>query len=154
EQYKARVQAGTLETQRLLIPEPIDLTAEQAARLLEQRAALAELGLGVEEFGGGTVLLTTYPVLLGKRAPRAVLQAVVDHLCTQAGLRARGVCSNALLGLRACHRAARAGESLTPDERAPLVARRDLGEAPHGPPGRPTGLLFPRHDLERQFRRA
>src|SRR5205814_4521806 len=51
EQLKRRIRAGTLETQRLLIPEPVELTAEQAARTLEQRAALAELGLGVEDFG-------------------------------------------------------------------------------------------------------
>src|SRR5581483_6047362 len=53
EQLKRRVRSGPLETQRLLIPEPVDLSAEQAARVLEQRAALAELGLGVEDFGGG-----------------------------------------------------------------------------------------------------
>ena len=80
EQLKRRLQSGSLETQRLLIPEPVELTAEQAARTLEQRDALAELGLGVEDFGGGTVLLTSYPALLGRRSPQAILRAVVDHL--------------------------------------------------------------------------
>ena len=61
EQLKHRLQSGSLETQRLLIPEPVELTAEQAARTLEHREALAELGLGVEDFGGGTVLLTSLP---------------------------------------------------------------------------------------------
>src|SRR6185437_5019286 len=56
EQIKRRIRSGPLETQPLLIPEPVELTAEQAARTLEQREALAELGLGVEDFGGGTVL--------------------------------------------------------------------------------------------------
>jgi len=50
EQLQARIRAGCLEVQRLLIPEPVDLTAEQAARTLEHRDALAELGLGVEDF--------------------------------------------------------------------------------------------------------
>jgi DNA mismatch repair protein MutL len=154
EQYKARALAGNLQTQPLLIPEPIDLTAEQAARLLESRAALAELGLGVEDFGGGTVLLTTYPTLLGKRAPRELLRAVVDHLCAQDRLPAREVLFNDLLSLMACHSAVRAGERLNSDEMAALVAQRDLGEAHHCPHGRPTALLFTRHDLERQFRRA
>src|SRR5262249_42442362 len=58
EQLKRRISAGPLETQRLLIPEPVELPSEQAAIVLEHRDALAELGLNVEEFGGGTLLLT------------------------------------------------------------------------------------------------
>ena len=52
EQLKTRLRSGPLETQRLLIPEPVELAAEQAARTLEHRESLAELGLGVEDFGG------------------------------------------------------------------------------------------------------
>ena len=59
DQLRRRLQRARLETQRLLIPEPVDLTAEQAARPLEHREALAELGLGVEDFGGGTLLVTS-----------------------------------------------------------------------------------------------
>ena len=80
EQLQARVRAGTLESQRLLTPEPVSLPAAQAAAILAHREALAALGLVVEDFGGGTVLLAGYPALVGQRPPRAVLQAVVDHL--------------------------------------------------------------------------
>src|SRR6202043_1290326 len=80
DQLKRRIQSGPLDTQRLLIPEPVDLSAEQAARTLEARDALAELGLGVEDFGGDTVLVTSYPALLSRRSPSAILLAVVDHL--------------------------------------------------------------------------
>src|SRR5262249_34330990 len=83
EQFRARIRAGQLQTQMLLIPEPIDLTLEAAGRVLEVREALGDLGLGVEDFGGGTVLLTRYPILLGKRSPRLVFQAVVDHLLSK-----------------------------------------------------------------------
>src|SRR5262249_46029081 len=61
EQLKERIRTGLLETQRLLVPEPVDLPPDQAARTLEHKDALAELGLGVEDFGGGTVLVSTYP---------------------------------------------------------------------------------------------
>src|SRR5207237_7222805 len=54
EQIKERVAGGCLESQQLLIPEPVDLPAEQAALVLEQRDALAELAVGAEDFGGGT----------------------------------------------------------------------------------------------------
>jgi DNA mismatch repair protein MutL len=154
EQLKQRVRSGPLESQRLLIPEPVDLTAEQAARTLEQREALLELGLGVEDFGGGTVLLTGFPAILGQRAPQSILRAVVDHLVTQEHLPTREVLLNNLLSLMACHAAVRAGDHLTPEQIAALVSQRDLADDTHHcPHGRPTALLFSRHDLERQFRR-
>src|SRR5207253_8207504 len=53
EQFKARLREGPLEMQRLLMPEPVELSADQASRLLDQRGALAELGLEVDDFGGG-----------------------------------------------------------------------------------------------------
>ncbi len=55
----------------------------------------------------------------------------------------------------ACHAAVRSGDSLSPDEIAALAAQRHLaGDAHHCPHGRPTALLFTRHDLDRQFRRV
>jgi DNA mismatch repair protein MutL len=155
EQLKRRLRSGTLETQRLLIPEPVDLSAEQAARTLEHREALAELGLGVEEFGGGTLLLTSYPALLGRRAPQAILRAVVDHLTSREQVPSREVLFNDLLSLMACHAAVRAGDRLTPEQMSALIAQRGLADdAHHCPHGRPTALLFSRHDLDRQFRRV
>ena len=154
DQLKRRLQAGRLETQRLLIPETVELTAEQAARTLEHKEALAELGLGVEDFGGGTVLLTSVPTLLSRRSPQAVLRAVVDDLTSKDRPPTREILLNDLLSLMACHAAVRAGDRLTPEQIAALVEQRALADdAHHCPHGRPTALLFSRHDLDRQFRR-
>jgi DNA mismatch repair protein MutL len=155
EQIKRRIQSGPLETQPLLIPEPVELTAEQAARTLEYRDALAELGLGIEDFGGGTILLTSYPALLGRRSPQTILRAVVDHLISRERAPSREVLFNDLMSLMACHAAVRAGDRLTPEQMAALVEQRQLADDTHHcPHGRPTALLFSRHDLERQFRRV
>lgn len=155
EQFKQRFREGTLESQRLLIPEPVDLSAEQAAKTLEQRAALAELGLGVEDFGGGTVLMTSYPTLLGKRPPREILKTVVDYLMAHERPPTREHFLNDLLSLMACHAAVRAGDRLSEEEIGLLAAQRELAhDTHHCPHGRPTALLFSRHDLERQFRRV
>jgi DNA mismatch repair protein MutL len=155
EQFKRRIRTGTLETQQLLIPETVELTAEQAARALEAREDLAALGLGIEDFGNGTLLLTGYPALLGNRSPQATLKAVVDHLCGKDRPPTREHLFNDLLSLMACHSAVRAGDPLTPDEIAALVAQRQLADDTHHcPHGRPTALLFSRQDLDRQFRRV
>jgi DNA mismatch repair protein MutL len=155
EQFRNRIASGTLQSQALLIPEPIDLPGESAGRLLEQRGALADLGMGIEDFGGGTVLLTRYPLLLGKRSPREALLAVVEHLTNQDQVPAREVLFDHLLSLMACHSAVRAGDRLGPEMVSELLAQRHLADDHHHcPHGRPTALLFTKHDLERQFRRA
>jgi DNA mismatch repair protein MutL len=155
EQFKTRLSEGRLETQALLIPEPVELTPDQAARALEAREELRELGLGIEEFGGGTLLLTSYPALLARRDPQVVLRAVVDHLMTNDRTPAREVLFNGVLSLMACHAAVRSGDRLTPEEMSALVERRSLADDTHHcPHGRPTALLFSKHDLERQFRRV
>lgn len=154
EQLKRRIREGLLEMQRLLIPEPVELSQEQAALTLEHRSALAELGLEVEDFGNGTVLLHSYPAILGNRSPADILKAVVDHLCSQDRLPTREVLLNDLLSLMACHSAVRAGDPLTPEQISALIAQRQLADDTHHcPHGRPTALLFSRHDLDRQFGR-
>jgi DNA mismatch repair protein MutL len=155
EHLKARIRSGTLESQQLLIPEPVELTAEQAARTLEQRAALAELGLGVDDFGGDTVLVTSYPAILARRPPATILKNIVDFLMSRERLPSRDVLLNDLLSLMACHAAVRAGDPLNQEEIAALVAQRALADDTHHcPHGRPTALLFSRQDLDRQFRRT
>jgi DNA mismatch repair protein MutL len=155
EQLKQRIRMGSLEIQRLLIPEPVDLTAEQAARTLAHREALDELGLRVEDFGGGTLLLTGYPAILGNRSPQSILRAVVDHLVAKDRAPDREQLLNDLLSLMACHAAVKAGDPLTPEEIGALVAQRELAtDAHHCRHGRPTALLFSRQELERQFHRV
>jgi DNA mismatch repair protein MutL len=155
EQLKERLAAGALEAQRLLIPEPVALPPAQAALVLEHREALGELALEVSDFGRGTVLLASYPAVLGKRRPREILQAVVEYLSGQERAPTREGMLNDLLSLMACHAAVRAGDRLTPEEIAALAAQRDLArDAHHCPHGRPTSLLFSRADLDRQFRRT
>jgi DNA mismatch repair protein MutL len=155
EQLRRRVQAGQLERQRLLIPEPVDLPAEQAARVLAERDALAELGIEVEDFGGGTVLVCSYPAVLSRVAPATVFRGVVDRLVAKDRPPSRDVLLNDLLASMACRAAVKAGDRLTPEEIAALLAQRDLADNTHHcPHGRPTSLLFSRQELDRQFRRV
>jgi DNA mismatch repair protein MutL len=155
EQFKRRLRSGTLEVQQLLLPETVELSAEQAARTIEHQEALAQLGLGVQDFGGGTILLTSYPALLGNRQPQAMLRAVVDHLNSKDRPPTREQLFNDVLSLMACHAAVRSGDPLTPEEIEDLLQQRQVGDDTHHcPHGRPTSLLFTRHDLERQFRRV
>jgi DNA mismatch repair protein MutL len=154
EQFKTKFRQGSLETQSLLIPEAIDLTPDQAALTLEHKDALADLGLIVEDFGNGTLLLHSYPAVFNHRSPERILRAVVDYLVSKDRAPTREHLLNDILSLMACHSAVRAGDSLNADQIANLVAQRQLaGDHHHCPHGRPTALLFTKQDLDRQFGR-
>jgi DNA mismatch repair protein MutL len=155
EQLRRRVREGKLEVQRLLIPEPIELPAEQAALVLEAADALRELGLEISDFGGNTVLLSSYPTLLGRKPPHEIFQGVIDYLLTQERPPTRDALLHHLTATMACKAAVKAGDPLTPEEIAYLLRLRELAEdSHHCPHGRPTSLLFSRSELDKQFRRT
>lgn len=155
EQLRRRVREGKLEVQRLLIPEPIDLPAEQAALVLEVADALRELGLEVSDFGGNTILLSSYPTLLGRKSPHEIFQGVVDYLLNKERPPTRDAMLHLLMATMACKAAVKAGDRLTPEEIAHLLHLRQLAEdSHHCPHGRPTSLLFSRQELDKQFRRT
>lgn len=154
EQLRRRIRDGKLEVQRLLIPEPVELPAEHAALVLEFAPALADLGLEVSDFGGGTILLSSYPTLLSRRPPHEIFASVVDHLVTQDRAPTKEALLDHLLATMACKAAVKAGDRLNPEEIAYLLHLRAFAEdSHHCPHGRPTSLLFSRQELDRQFRR-
>lgn len=155
EQLRRRMRAGQLEVQRLLIPEPIDLPAEQAALVLEAAEALAELGLEVSDFGGNTILLSSYPTLLGRKAPHVILRGVIDHIVTQERAPTKEALLHLLMATMACKAAVKAGDKLSGEEITYLLHLREMAEdSHHCPHGRPTSLLFSRAELDKQFRRT
>jgi len=155
EQLQHRMQSGTLEKQRLLIPEPVDLPPEQAARALESRDELAELGLELEDFGAGTILVQSVPTLLSSIAAATLLREAVDFLVSQERTPPRDVLLNGLLSTMACKSAVKAGDRLSPEQISALLDQRHLvRDSHHCPHGRPTQLLFSRQDLDRQFKRT
>jgi DNA mismatch repair protein MutL len=154
EQLRQRVRDGKLEVQRLLIPEPIELSMEQAALVLEARQPLAELGLDVEDFGGGTVAVSSYPALLGRVPVAQIFQSVVDVLTTKDRPPTRDQLFDHLLATMACKAAVKAGDRLSAEEIDYLMRLRPTAEdSHHCPHGRPTSLIFSRHELDKQFKR-
>lgn len=153
EQFRRRVLEGAVESQKLLVPEPVELSAKEAAALVEHRPLLTQLGLGIEEFGGGTVLVTAYPPMLA-RADRAQLVRDVAEKLESPGKVSRRDLLDELLHMMACKGAIKAGQRLTPEEMASLLAQRHLvDDAHHCPHGRPTALVLSRMELDRQFGR-
>jgi DNA mismatch repair protein MutL len=154
EELRQRVAAGKVESQGLLVPEPVHLTADEAAAVLERRDLLGELGMEIEEFGGDTVLVRSTPVMLKHMSPERLVRDLAEHLQTQPIPPTRDGLVAELLHMVACKAAVKAGDKLTPEEIAALLERRHLvADSHHCPHGRPTALVFTRAELEKQFGR-
>ncbi len=154
EQLREKVLSGAIETQRLLVPEPVHMTAAECAAALEAREALAALGIAVEPFGGDTVLVSNYPAILANFSPTEVLQQVTEHLLHGGRTPELRDLVDELLHMVACKAAIKAGDRLSHDEIAALLSQRHLcQDAHHCPHGRPTALIFTREELDRRFMR-
>lgn len=154
EQLRLRIDAGSVETQSLLVPEPVDLSAAEAAIVLENRELFAQLGMRVEPFGGDTVLIAGFPAMLANMNPVEILHALLERLVSGGGQPDRRDLLDDLLHTVACKAAIKAGDRLLPDEIAALLEQRHLvDDAHHCPHGRPTSLVFTREELDRQFKR-
>ncbi|MDB5351600.1 MAG: mismatch repair protein MutL [Planctomycetota bacterium] len=154
EELKARVMSGGVESQRLLVPETVDLSAADGVELLQRKDVLAQLGLGIEPFGGDTVLVTSVPAMLHHVPADRLVKDLADHFrSSPIAPTADGLLED-VLNMVACKAAVKANQKLSADEIEALLARRHLAaNTHHCPHGRPTALTFTKAELERQFGR-
>jgi DNA mismatch repair protein MutL len=155
EQLCERISAGEIESQRLLVPEPVDLSPVETVAALENRQLLAQLGMQIEPFGGETVLIAGYPAMLANINPVEVMHALLEQILAGAKQPDRRDLLDELLHTIACKAAIKAGDRLAPEEIDALLEQRHLiDDAHHCPHGRPTALVFTRQELDRQFKRV
>jgi DNA mismatch repair protein MutL len=154
EQLREKVLGGALESQKLLVPEPVDLTATESAAALDHSELLAQLGVEVQPFGGETVLVSSYPAMLANLSPAEVLRELVEKLLVGGREPDARDLLDELLHMIACKAAVKFGDRLSDGEIDSLLAQRHLAQDQHHcPHGRPTSLVFTRDDLDRQFKR-
>jgi len=154
EQIRDKVLDGELESQNLLVPEPVDLSATEAAAVLDHSDLLAKLGVRVEPFGGETVLVSSYPAMSANMNPADVVRGLAEQLIADAGVPEPRDLLDELLHMISCKAAIKAGDRLTLEEVESLIEQRHLvQDSHHCPHGRPTTLVFTREELDRQFKR-
>lgn len=154
EHLRIRVLEGNIERQQLLIPETIECSPVEAAVLCEHEELLKEIGFGIQEFGGTTVLLDSYPVLIPKGNFIRILRDFAEQLEKSDGKTSRRDLLDHMLHTMACRAAIKAGQRLTQEEMQELLRQRHLVEdSHHCPHGRPTAMTLTRNMLDRQFGR-
>ncbi len=153
EQVMAQLADGGAASQRLLLPETLELTDEELEALDRSREAIEAVGFQVEPFGGRSVVLHAVP------APHPRFDAVECFREMVADL-ARGRFGGWANRLErfgatfACRAAVKAGMPLTESEMRALLFRLfETRLPPHDVHGRSTIVQLPREELERRFGR-
>jgi len=140
--------------QLLLIPEVVELDPGAAERLVERAGELAELGLVLEAFGGGAVVVREVPALLGETQVQGLIKDLADELADHQQGFALKERLEEICGTLACHGSVRAGRALSLAEMNALL--RQMEATPHSGQcnhGRPTYVELKLADVERLFGR-
>jgi DNA mismatch repair protein MutL len=142
-------------SQRLLLPETVELSSRDAFFLRDQLGVLTRLGVGLSEFGERTFLLDALPPFVKAASPRQFVLELVDEL------KAAGQEVNSLrlgehtVAKTVCRHAIKANDPLAEPELENLV--RDLRHCamPYTcPHGRPTLIEMNFRELEKKFGRT
>jgi DNA mismatch repair protein MutL len=154
ERMKSALLDGGVKRQALLIPELVELDEPSANRLLGRAAELAELGLLVEGFGPGCVLVREVPALLGQSDVKGLVADLAEELAELGDALSLKERLEAVCGTMACHGSVRAGRALGIEEMNALL--RQMEATPHSGQcnhGRPTYVELKLADIERLFGR-
>jgi DNA mismatch repair protein MutL len=154
EALSAQLVEGGVRAQPLLLPAVVDLGEREAQRLLDHAEALARLGLEIEGFGAGAVLVRALPALLGNPEPGPLLKDLAEELAELGEAASLQKRLDAAVARLACHGSVRAGRRLTAAEMDALLrAMEATPRAATCSHGRPTVLRLDAAALERMFGR-
>jgi DNA mismatch repair protein MutL len=154
ERMKAEMADGAVARQALLLPEVVELDPADAERLGARADELSALGLLLEPFGPGAVLVREVPALLGDTDVGGLVRDIADDLAENGQALALKERLEEVCGTMACHGSVRAGRRLSAPEMNALL--RQMEATPHSGQcnhGRPTYVELKLADIERLFGR-
>jgi DNA mismatch repair protein MutL len=154
ERLKRQMAETGITAQALLIPEIVELSPTDAARILDAAADLRRLGLTIEPFGGSAIAVRETPAILGPVSAAALIRDVLDELDDQGDSQLVQARIEAVLSRMACHGSIRSGRQMRGDEMNALL--REMEATPHSGQcnhGRPTYVELKLTDIERLFGR-
>jgi DNA mismatch repair protein MutL len=154
ERMRRAVAGGAVASQALLMPEIVELDESACDRLEARIGELAELGLEVERFGPGAIMVRATPALLGSGDVRGLVIDLADELAAFDQALSLKERLDAVAGTMACHGSVRAGRVLSVAEMNALL--REMEVTPHSGQcnhGRPTWVKLAHSDIEKLFGR-
>jgi DNA mismatch repair protein MutL len=154
EKLKLERDQGLIERQTLLTPLVVDLDPDAAALIDAHAAELAALGLIVEGFGPGAVMVREAPAAIAQGDLAGLVRDLAADLAAEDGVQSLERRLDRWLGTFACRHSVRSGRALKADEMNALLrameATPGAGQCNHG---RPTYVELKLADIERLFGR-
>lgn len=154
EKMKTALADGGIKRQALLLPEVVEMDAAAADRLLERKGELEELGLAIESFGPGAIVVQEVPALLGNTDIRKMVLDLADDIANYGRTMSLKEKLEEVCSTMACHGSVRSGRRLNADEMNALL--RQMERTPHSGQcnhGRPTYVELKLNDIEKLFGR-
>jgi DNA mismatch repair protein MutL len=154
EALRGQMLDGGVRSQPLLLPAVVDMPPADASRLLARGDELARLGLEIEAFGPGAVLVRALPAALGSPDPGPLLRDLADELEELGEATSLAARLDAVIARLACHGSIRAGRRLNAAEMDALL--RQMEATPRAATcshGRPTFLKLSKAEIEKMFGR-
>jgi DNA mismatch repair protein MutL len=154
EKLKRALAEKGISTQILLVPAVVELDASDAAALLTRAEELGKLGLALEPFGQGAVLVRETPALLGDTNTDDLVRDLAEHIAEWDDALPLERNLLAVASRISCHGSVRAGRRLKPEEMNALLREMErtenAGQCNHG---RPTYVELKLFDIEKLFGR-
>jgi len=154
ERLKAAMERDGAARQILLVPAVVELDPADAAALVERASDLAQMGLVIEAFGAGAVLVREAPALLGDADIAGLVRDLAQHMAEWDAALPLERRLLAVASSMSCHGSVRAGRRLKPEEMNALLREMEAtdyaGQCNHG---RPTYIELKLFDIEKLFGR-
>lgn len=154
ERIRTALAEGGVARQGLLIPEVVELEEAAVRRLTARADELRALGLAIEPFGPGAVVVREVPALLGQVDAKGLVRDLADDLAEAGEALALEDRLGDVCATMACHGSVRAGRRLNAEEMNALL--REMEATPHSGQcghGRPTYIELKLADIEKLFGR-
>jgi DNA mismatch repair protein MutL len=155
ERMKAALAKSNVQTQRLLIPEIVELSALETENLLTKQADLKKLGLVIEKFGDNGVVVRETPALLGEVDVQGLIKSLAGDVDEYGEILSINEGLEHVCGTMACHGSIRAGRRLNVSEMNNIL--REMESTPYSGQcnhGRPTYVELKLNDIEKLFGRS
>ena len=154
ERMRAAREGGAIARQALLIPEVVELDEPDCDRLEGVAADLADMGLEIERFGPGSILVRSVPAALGKTNAAALVADLAAEIAELGGPISLRDKLDLVAATIACHGSVRAGRILSVAEMNALLREMEVtprsGQCNHG---RPTWVKLGHGEIEKLFGR-
>ncbi len=154
ERMKKMFHGQNIECQLLLIPEIVELTAQEFTLIMDAQETLSQVGLCIESFGDNSLLIREIPAILSNKNLEKLIKDIIDDLLELGQTQTIKQKIDHILSTMSCHGSVRSGRRLNVDEMNQLL--RDMEDTPHSGQcnhGRPTYIELKLNDIEKLFER-